>query len=32
MYVGAFGLGLGAFLMALTFRPFPKRQPAPVAV
>src|SRR5262249_37848274 len=24
LYVGSFGLGLGAFLIALTFRPFPK--------
>jgi predicted MFS family arabinose efflux permease len=24
LYVGAWGLGLGAFLIALTFRPFPK--------
>jgi MFS family permease len=28
MYVGAWGIGLGAFLIALTFRPFPKAQPA----
>ena len=24
LYIGSFGLGLGAFLIALTFRPFPK--------
>jgi predicted MFS family arabinose efflux permease len=24
LHVGSFGLGLGAFLIALTFRPFPK--------
>jgi MFS family permease len=29
LYIGACGLGLGAFLIALTFRPFPKAQPAP---
>jgi MFS family permease len=28
MYVGAWGIGLGAFLIALTFRPFPRPQPA----
>ena len=28
MFIGAFGLGIGAFLMALTFRPFAKTQPA----
>jgi MFS family permease len=28
LYIGACGLGLGAFLIALTFRPFPKAQPA----
>jgi MFS family permease len=27
LYVGACGLGLGAFLIAMTFRPFPKAQP-----
>jgi MFS family permease len=26
LYVGSFGLGLGAFLIALTFRPFPKEE------
>jgi len=31
LYVGAWGVGIGAFLIALTFRPFPKTQlqPAP---
>ncbi len=29
MYISAFCLGIGAFLMAMTFRPFPK-EPAPV--
>jgi MFS family permease len=29
LYVGAFCLGMGAFLIALTFRPFPKSQLAP---
>jgi MFS family permease len=28
LYVGSFGLGLGAFLIALTFRPFPKEDRA----
>lgn len=32
MYIGAFGMGLGAVVMALLFRPFPKSQPAPVTV
>jgi MFS family permease len=31
LYVGAWGIGLGAFLIALTFRPFPKAQPAMAA-
>ena len=30
LYIGAWGMGLGAFLMALTFRPFPKARAAPV--
>jgi len=30
LYIGAWGMGLGAFLMALSFRPFPKAHPAPV--
>lgn len=28
LFLGSFGLGLGAFLIALTFRPFPRAQPA----
>jgi MFS family permease len=31
LFVGAFGMGIGAFLMALTFRPFP-RPPGAAAV
>jgi len=33
LYIGAWALGLGAFLMAMSFRPFPKPSvvPAPVA-
>jgi MFS family permease len=27
LYIGAWGIGIGAFLIALTFRPFPKTQP-----
>ena len=30
LYIGAWGMGLGAFLMALSFRPFPKAQAAPL--
>ncbi len=32
LYIGSWAVGLGAFLIALTFRPFPKdvTQPAPV--
>ena len=30
LYIGAWGMGLGAFLMALSFRPFPKARAAPV--
>ena len=30
LYIGAWGMGLGAFLMALSFRPFPKAGAAPV--
>ncbi len=30
LYVGAWGMGLGAFLMAWSFRPFPKLRTAPV--
>jgi MFS family permease len=29
LYIGAWGLGIGAFLIAMMFRPFPKDQPAP---
>lgn len=29
LYVGACGIGVGAFLIALTFRPFPRLAPAP---
>ncbi|MDH6258747.1 MFS transporter [Bradyrhizobium sp. BR13661] len=35
LYIGSWAMGLGAFLMAMTFRPFPKPQsqpePAPIA-
>jgi MFS family permease len=31
LYIGAWGMGLGAFLMAMTFRPFPKPQGTAVA-
>jgi MFS family permease len=31
LYVGAWGIGIGAFLIATTFRPFPKDQPVPVS-
>jgi len=30
LYLGAWGIGIGAFLMAMTFRPFPKERPAAV--
>ena len=30
LYIGAWGMGLGAFLMAMCFRPFPKAEAAPV--
>lgn len=30
LYIGAWGMGIGAFLMALSFRPFPRAQAAPV--
>ena len=30
LYIGAWGMGLGAFLMALSFRPFPKARAEPV--
>jgi hypothetical protein len=29
LYIGAWGLGLGAFLIALTFTPFPKKSLEP---
>ncbi|WEX76120.1 MFS transporter [Sinorhizobium numidicum] len=29
LYIGAWGIGIGAFLIASTFRPFPKAQPVP---
>src|SRR6202521_2865947 len=29
LYIGAWAMGIGAFLMALTFRPFPKSRTAP---
>lgn len=29
LYIGAFIMGIGAFLIALTFRPFPAARPAP---
>jgi MFS family permease len=32
LYIGSWGIGLGAVLIALTFRPFPKSQPVPSAV
>ena len=31
LYLGSFGIGLGAFLIALTFKPFAKIEPAPMA-
>jgi predicted MFS family arabinose efflux permease len=30
LYIGAWGLGMGAFLIALTFKPFPKPFPKPL--
>ena len=27
LYIGSWGIGIGAFLIAMTFRPFPKSQP-----
>src|SRR5215510_7403916 len=29
LYIGAWGMGIGAFLMIMTFRPFPKTQAVP---
>ena len=31
LYLGSFGMGLGAFLIAMTFRPFPKGEAIPAA-
>jgi len=31
LYLGSFGMGLGAFVIAMTFRPFPKDQAVPRA-
>jgi hypothetical protein len=28
LFVGSFAMGIGAFLIAMTFRPFPKGEPA----
>ena len=30
LYVGAWGIGIGAFLIAMMFKPFPKDRPATV--
>jgi MFS family permease len=30
LYIGAWGMGLGAFLLAMSFRPFPKARAAPL--
>jgi MFS family permease len=32
LYIGAWGMGLGAFLMAMAFRPFPRRQAEAITV
>jgi MFS family permease len=32
LYIGAWGLGIGAFLIALTFKPFPRERPELAAV
>jgi MFS family permease len=32
LYIGAWGIGIGAFLIAMTFKPFPKTQAAPAPV
>ena len=29
LYIGSWGVGMGAFLIAMTFKPFPKAQPMP---
>jgi MFS family permease len=31
LFIGSFGIGIGAFVIALTFKPFPKEQTAPAA-
>ncbi|KXF75985.1 hypothetical protein ATN84_18325 [Paramesorhizobium deserti] len=31
LYIGSWGIGIGAFLIAMTFKPFPKSEPAAVA-
>jgi MFS family permease len=31
LYIGAWGMGIGAFLMIMTFRPFPRTQAVPAA-
>ena len=31
LFIGSFGIGIGAFLIAMTFKPFPKPQPALVS-
>jgi MFS family permease len=31
LYIGSWAVGIGAFLIALTFRPFPKQQSVPIA-
>jgi len=32
LYIGACGIGVGAFLIAMTFRPFPQGQPEPAMI
>ena len=32
LFIGSFGIGIGAFLIAMTFKPFPKTRPALVPV
>lgn len=29
LFIGSFGLGIGAFLIAMTFRPFPREREVP---
>ena len=29
LFIGSFGLGIGAFLIAMTFQPFPRERVAP---